>query len=138
MKTQTMPTLLTDLPDDMVAAMSEVKVLSGIGGGSSSGTSSSDNKLFLHAQAELVRASLASTYLEESPLGQFDYYRLNDTDEARTKHIVDTINNVDVWLLRSPVYSTSKAWCAVVRGNPGATIFNGISSPDPIAPIFAI
>ena len=138
MKTQTMPTLLADLPDDMVAAMSEVKVLSGIGGGSSSGTSSSDNKLFLHAQAELIRASLASTYLEESPLGQFDYYRLNDTDEARTKHIVDTINNVDVWLLRSPEYSTSKAWCAVVRGNPGATIFNGIGSPHPIAPIFAI
>lgn len=138
MKTQTMPTLLTDLPDDMVAAMSQVKVLSGIGGGSSSGTSSSDNKLFLHARAELIHASLVSTYLAESPLGQFDYYRLNDTDEARTKHIVDKINNVALWLLRSPVYSSSNSWCVVNGGNPGGTITNGIDTILPIAPIFAI
>ena len=101
MRSQTMPIILADLPDDMVEVMSQVKVLSGTGDGSTSGTSSSDNKLFLPAEIEMFNRAIYSIGLEESPLGQFDYYKANDINFARIKRTTGDSMTVGYWL-RSP------------------------------------
>ena len=101
MRSQTMQIILADLPDDMVEVMSQVKVLSGTGNGSTSGTSSSDNKLFLPAEIEMFNRAHYSIGLEESPLGQFDYYKANDINFARIKRTTGDSMAVGYWL-RSP------------------------------------
>ena len=101
MRSQTMQIILADLPDDMVEVMSQVKVLSGTGNGSTSGTSSSDNKLFLPAEIEMFNRAHYSIGLEESPLGQFDYYKANDINFARIKRTTGDSMTVGYWL-RSP------------------------------------
>lgn len=101
MRSQIMPIILADLPDDMVAVMSQVKVLSGTGEGSTSGTSSSDNKLFLPAEIEMFNGAIYSIGLEESPLGQFDYYKANDINFARIKRRPGDSMTSGYWL-RSP------------------------------------
>ena len=117
MRSQTMPTLLADLPDDMVAAMSQVKVLSGIGGGTKTGTSSSNNTLFIPATIELFDSKEDSIGLEESPLGQFDYYKANNIDSARSKYVVGETtmipSNAKLYWNRSPYAYDSTMFCGV-------------------------
>ena len=101
MRTETMPIIVADLPDDMVEAMSQVKVLSSTGDGSTSGTSSSDNKLFLPAEIEMFNNAKYSIGLEESPLGQFDYYKANDIKSSRIKNRPGESMALGYWV-RSP------------------------------------
>lgn len=141
MRSQTMPTLLADLPDDMVAAMSQVKVLSGIGGGTKTGTSSSNNTLFIPATIELFDNKEESIGLEESPLGQFDYYKENNIDSARSKYVVDEKtmipSNAKSYWNRSPYAYGSNAFCGVDQlGSWDLSDAN--YSNFAIAPIFAI
>ena len=141
MRSQTMPTLLADLPDDMVAAMSQVKVLSGIGGGTKTGTSSSNNTLFLPADAELFDGDWGSIGLEESPLGQFDYYKANNIDSARIKYVVDettmTSANAKLYWTRSPLRNDSTMFCGVDQLGSW-DLFDATYTNIAIAPIFAI
>ena len=141
MRSQTMPTLLADLPDDMVAAMSQVKVLSGIGGGTKTGTSSSNNTLFLPAEAELFDGDWESIGLEESPLGQFDYYKENNIDSARAKYVVDettmTSVNAKPYWTRSPLRNDSTMFCGVDQLGSW-DLFDATYTNIAIAPIFAI
>ena len=141
MRSQTMPTFLADLPDDMVAAMSQVKVLSGIGGGTKTGTSSSNNTLFLPADAELFDGDWGSIGLEESPLGQFDYYKENNIDSARIKYVVDettmTSSNAKLYWTRSPLRNDSTMFCGVDQLGSW-DLFDATYANIAIAPIFAI
>ena len=141
MRSQTMPTLLADLPDDMVAAMSQVKVLSGTGGSSTSGTSSSDNTLFLPADAELFDGDWGSIGLEESPLGQFDYYKANNIDSARSKYVVGETtmipSNAKSYWTRSPYAYDSTIFCGVDQLGSW-DLSDAHYSNFAIAPIFAI
>ena len=141
MRSQTMPTLLADLPDDMVAAMSQVKVLSGIGDKNKTDTSSSNNTLFIPATIELFDNKEESIGLAESPLGQFDYYKANNIGSARIKYVVGettmTPSHAKLYWNRSPYAYDSTAFCGVEQlGDWDLSDAN--YSNFAIAPIFAI
>lgn len=139
MRKEIMPTILADLPDDMVAAMSQVKVLSGIGGKTTTVASSSNNILFLPAEIELGYISpYHSIGVTESPLGHFDYYSDSiNSRRLRIKYIVDS-SNTGSWWQRSPVKNSpdNHSWLSVsMDGNISLSrpIFD-----ENLAPIFAI
>ena len=141
MRSQTMPTLLADLPDDMVAAMSQVKVLSGIGGGNKTDTSSSNNTLFIPATIELFDNKEDSIGLAESPLGQFDYYKANNIGSARIKYVVGETTMIPskakLYWNRSPYAYGSNAFCGVEQFGDWDLSDSNYSN-FAIAPIFAI
>ena len=124
--------IFSDLPDDMQAAISEVNVLSGTGSGTTSGTSSSANKLFLPAEMEMFDAKHYSIGLEECPLGQFDYYKAHNTNADRKK----TRGSTNTYWLRSSYANSSATFCSI--NNIGSQ--DGTLADDEIgvAPIFAI
>ena len=139
MRKEIMPTILADLPDDMVAAMSQVKVLSGIGGKTTTVASSSNNILFLPAEIELGYISpYHSIGVTESPLGHFDYYSDSiNSRRLRIKYIVDS-SNTGSWWQRSPVKNSpdNHSWLSTsMDGNISLSrpIFD-----ENLAPIFAI
>ena len=135
LRTSTIPAILADLPDDMVAAMSQVKVLSGVAGDASSGIVSSDDKLFLPAEVELFDASKNSIGISESPLGQFDYYKVNNADASRIKYLNGYTTSTE-WWERSPDDSTNHYWCCV--GSSGQYKRKSEDSSLGVSPIFAI
>ena len=135
LRNTSLPSILADLPDDMQAAMSEVNVLSGTGEGTTSGTSSSANKLFLPAEMEMFDAKHYSIGLEECPLGQFDYYKTHNTNADRIKREVGTAENYYYWL-RSPCSGNTYKFCAVYYFGDYYSI---VANEDfGVAPIFAI
>ena len=118
------PQIIDDLPDDLVSAISEVKVLCSIGGGNSQQVNSSNDKLFLPAEIELFSKKHYSIGLPESPLGQFDYYKANNTDEARIK------SDRSYWE-RSPASNSNKYFCMIYStgsyGELNADTTNGVA-----------
>lgn len=82
-RTDIIPQIIDDLPDDLVSVISEVKVRSNPN--FDNPIQVTNDKLFLPAEVELFDTNHYSGGLSESPLGQFDYYKANNTDEARTK-----------------------------------------------------
>lgn len=135
LRNTSLPSILADLPDDMQAAMSEVNVLSGTGDGTTSGTSSSANKLFLPAEMEMFDAKHYSIGLEECPLGQFDYYKTHNTNADRIKREVGTAESYYYWL-RSPCSGNTYKFCAVYYFGDYYSI---VANEDfEVAPIFAI
>ena len=125
------PQIINDLPDDLVSAISEVKVLCSIGGGNNYNqqVNSSNDKLFLPAEIELFDERHYSIGLPESPLGQFDYYKVNNTNKARIK------SNKRYWG-RSPERTQDNSFCMISSDGSYST-FN-IYSTCGVALIFAI
>lgn len=123
LRSTVIPNIIDDLPNDLVSAISEVKVLCSIGGGSSDVNSSND-KLFLPAEIELFSKKHYSIGLPESPLGQFDYYKANNTNEARIK------SDRSYWE-RSPASNSNKYFCAIYstgyHGEDNADTTNGVA-----------
>ena len=119
------PQIIDDLPDDLVSAISEVKVLCSIGGGNSYQVNSSNDKLFLPAEIELFSKKHYSIGLPESPLGQFDYYKANNTNEARIKS-----DRREYWE-RSPASNSNKYFCTIYStgsyGEYNADTTNGVA-----------
>ena len=117
------PQIIDDLPDDLVSAISEVKVLCSIGGGNSYQVNSSNDKLFLPAEIELFSKKHYSIGLPESPLGQFDYYKANNTNEARIK-------SREYWE-RSPVSNSNNSFCTIYSdgsyGSYSTYTINGVA-----------
>lgn len=117
------PQIIDDLPDDLVSAISEVKVLCSIGGGNSYQVNSSNDKLFLPAEIELFSKKHYSIGLPESPLGQFDYYKANNTNEARIK-------SKEYWE-RSPASNSNMYFCTIYSngsyGEYNADTTNGVA-----------
>ena len=124
LRSTVIPNIIDDLPDDLVSAISEVKVLCSIGGGDSSQVNSSNDKLFLPAEIELFSKKHYSIGLPESPLGQFDYYKANNTNEARIK------SDRSYWE-RSPASNSNKYFCAIYstgyHGEDNADTTNGVA-----------
>ena len=90
---------------------------------------SSNDKLFLPAEIELFSKKHYSIGLPESPLGQFDYYKANNTNEARIK------SDRSYWE-RSPASNSNKYFCAIYSsGDYGE--FNA-DTTNGVALIFAI
>ena len=124
LRSTVIPNIIDDLPDDLVSAISEVKVLCSIGGGNNQQVNSSNDKLFLPAEIELFSKKHYSIGLPESPLGQFDYYKANNTNEARIK------SDRSYWE-RSPASNSNKYFCAIYRtgyhGEDNADTTNGVA-----------
>lgn len=119
-------------PTNVKNAMSNVVVISGDGrdGGV---ISSSENKLFLASEMEMTdgRSVHAIAGIRECPLGQFDYYILNNRDNYRIK---ERDGIAEVYWLRSP--SVGLHWCMVT--NLGSINTNVDSAEYGVAPCFAI
>lgn len=129
LRSTVIPNIIDDLPDDLVSAISEVKVLCSIGGGDNQQVNSSNDKLFLPAEIELFSKKHYSIGLPESPLGQFDYYKANNTNEARIK------SDRDYWE-RSPASNSNKYFCAIYSG--GSYGEDNADTTNGVALIFAI
>ena len=135
--TQLQSLFLTDLPNDMQAAMGEVNVLSGTGSGTTSGTSSSANKLFLPAEMEMFDAKYNSIGLEECPLGQFDYYKTHNTNADRIKKdIYGLVGGAKAYWLRSSVSGSNNGFC-MIEDN-GVSSLSRAEQGHGVSPIFAI
>lgn len=121
------------LPNELKGVISEVNVLSGTGEGTTSGTSSSANKLFLPAEMEIFSSKLYSIGNSECPLGQFDYYRTHDADNYRLK---EYLNSTTTWWLRSPESGSDTEFCDVsINGTSSrADAYNTYG----VSPCFAI
>ena len=137
MRNSTMSAILDDLPNDLVSAISQVKVLSGIGDTDDTHMSSSDNMLFLPAQRELYseNASATPSGIQESPLGQFDYYKANDIDAMKIKQIVGT-TTANPWWMRSPIGKSAFSFSCVAADGGGTSYYADQSQA--ISPCFAI
>lgn len=135
MKNTVMEEIYAVLPNELKDVISEVNVLSGTGGGTTSGTSSSENKLFLPAEMEIFSSKYYSIGNSECPLGQFDYYRTHDTDTYRIKKYPDNTTNA-TWWLRSSDSGSDTEFCDVsVNGTPSnADAYNTYG----VSPCFAI
>lgn len=124
LRSTVIPNIIDDLPDDLVSAISEVKVLCSIGGGNNQQVNSSNDKLFLPAEIELFSKKHYSIGLPESPLGQFDYYKANNTNEARIK------SDRSYWE-RSPASNSNKYFCMIYStgsyGELNADTTNGVA-----------
>ena len=134
MRSTTMPTCLALLPQDIKDAMSEVLVLSGTGDSTTSGTSSSVNKLFLPCEWEIFGAKTYSIGSSEAgSSGQFEYYTAHNTAADRIKYRAGT---AQVWWLRSP-YSGDIIYFCTVNGYGDASCFYA-SAQRGFSPVFAI
>ena len=133
MRTVTLANIYDLFPQDVKDAMSEVLILSGTGAGTSSGTSSSANKLFLPAEMELSASKGYSIGDAECPLGQFDYYKTHNNNSDRIKN---RDGSAHIYWLRSPVSGDIGQFCIVL--NTGYASYNGANSTYGVAPCFAI
>ena len=124
MRSDILPSVYADLPSDIQAIIKECKVLSGIGGGYNT-TSSSNNKLFFPCEYEVLGYAQYSIGASEgSP--QYTWYAnpLSDT----LKHLINSDINYSFWE-RSP-YSSS-LFCT--SGG-----YQYADTPNHYAPAFAI
>lgn len=139
MRIVTLASVLALFPSDVQAAMSEVLVLSGTGNSTTTGVSSSANKLFLAAEMEIWKYKEYSIGLEECPLGEYDYYK-QFTDGATTADLQARIKkksgSAEWYWLRSPVSNISNGFCAV--GSSGGKQWSQATVTNAIAPFFAI
>ena len=133
MRSTTLANIYALFPTDVQNAMSEVVILSGTGGGTTSGTSSSNNKLFLPAETEMFSSATYSIGSSESPSGQFDYYAAHNTAADRIKQRDGS--NKSYWL-RSPYSGNSSHFCYV--DNSGSAYGNYANATAGVAPCFAI
>lgn len=124
-----------NLTDDLKNVISKVKVLSSVGGTNLNETSSSDNRLFIPAVIELFDSPNGSLGLQESPLGQFDYYKTNNTNEARKKAPNNTTGTTQYWT-RSIFTLGMDSFCTV-EGD-GSVTAHSVSYTLGAAIIFAI
>lgn len=124
-------TFLQGLPQAIQNIISECKVKSGTGNNSTSGTSSSSNKLFLPCEWEMFGAK---TYGIGSSEGTPQYQWYN-TASRRIKYIYGTTTK-PWWRLRSPWSGTNAQFCVVDEtGGPNAST---ASDGNGIAPCFSI
>lgn len=134
MRSTTLANIYALFPSDVQNAMSEVVILSGTGGGTTSGTSSSNNKLFLPAEMEIFDTKTYSIGNAECPSGQFDYYAAHNTAADRIKQRDGS--NKGYWL-RSPNSGGSANFC-LVGGGGNANRSGAADSSHGVAPFFAI
>ena len=132
-RTDIIPQIIDDLPDDLVSVISEVKVRSNPN--FDDPIQVTNDKLFLPAEVELFDTNHYSGGLSESPLGQFDYYKANNTDEARTR----SFGNYYGYWERSGVVtlgSNTHYFCSVTH--EGSYVWSGPAEGRGVALIFAI
>lgn len=136
MRTALNTTVYNQLPADLKAVISEVSVESGIGNSTTSGTTASDNKLFLASEYEIFGAKTYSIGASEgSP--QFGYWALHNSNADRIKTKINS-TSAQYWWLRSPRsgISTDTDFCGV--DVYGSADYGIASRSGGVCPCFAI
>lgn len=134
MRTALNTTVYNQLPADLKAVISEVSVESGIGNSTTSGTTDSDNKLFLASEYEISGAKTYSIGTSEgSP--QYGYWALHNRPEDRIKTRINS-DSAQWWWLRSLRSGNSTSFCGVSYGGPPG--YDLASYSCGVCPCFAI
>lgn len=118
MRTSTMTTLLSRLASDLKAVIVPVDKVSGTGGGSSSGTETVSDSLFLLADIEVFGSANYSVSGEGT---QYAYYK-NGGSKIKKKS-----GSPVGWWLRSPHSGNSNRFCDVTPGGGAYYNFAGAS-----------
>lgn len=99
-----MSTYLSQLPSDLQSVIKAVNKLSGTGGGSSSGTQTTSDKLFLLSEIEIFGKT---TYSVSGEGSQYDFYKAGN---STVKKVNGSANS---WWERSPFSGNSSYFCYV-------------------------
>lgn len=122
MRTSTMATLLNQLPAALKNVLKSVNKLSGTGGGSTSGTQTTHDKLFLLSEVEIFGTT---TYSVPGEGTQYAYYKAGN---SKVKKVNGSANG---WWERSPYSGNTNGFCNVASsGNAdrsGASSSYGVS-----------
>ena len=122
MKKTVMTTLLNQLPAALKNVLKSVNKLSGTGGGSTSGTQTTNDKLFLLSEVEIFGTT---TYSVPGEGTQYAYYKAGNSKVKKVN------GSADYWWERSPYSGHASGFCSV-DGNGtanyyGASISRGVS-----------
>lgn len=104
MRTSTMTTLLNQLPAALKNVLKSVNKLSGTGGGSTSGTQTTHDKLFLLSEVEIFGTT---TYSVPGEGTQYAYYKAGN---SKVKKVNGSANT---WWGRSPFSGNIDGFCCV-------------------------
>ena len=104
MRTSTMATLLNQLPADLKNVLKSVNKLSGTGGGSTPGTQTTNDKLFLLSEVEIFGTTINSVPGEGT---QYAYYKAGN---SKVKKVNGSAN---AWWERSPYSGNTSSFCRV-------------------------
>lgn len=127
MRTSTMPLMKGYMPTAWQTAIKPVNKASGTGGGSSSGTETTSDDLFLLAEIEILGYTTHSVSGEGT---QYDYY-----GEGNSK-VKNRNGAANAWWERSPCSGISGFFCGVDGG--GNTYIDGASASYGVAFAFCI
>jgi hypothetical protein len=116
MRTSTMATLLNQLPAALKNVLKSVNKLSGTGGGSTSGTQTTHDKLFLLSEVEIFDTT---TYSVPGEGTQYAYYKAGNSKVKKVNGSAGT------WWERSPNSSSTTAFCDV--NNNGSAAYGNAS-----------
>lgn len=122
MRTSTMATLLNQLPAALKNVLKSVNKLSGTGGGSTSGTQTTHDKLFLLSEVEIFGTT---TYSVPGEGTQYAYYKAGN---SKVKKVNGSAN---YWWERSPFSGNTTTFCFVTStgaaGSSTASNSRGVS-----------
>ena len=104
MRTSTMATLLNQLPAALKNVLKSVNKLSGTGGGSTSGTQTTHDKLFLLSEVEIFGTT---TYSVPGEGTQYAYYKAGNSKVKKANGSANT------WWERSPYSGNTYIFCRV-------------------------
>lgn len=124
MRTETMQTLLAQLPSDLRNSIKQVNKKATAGGASTTITTSSD-KLFLFSEVEIDGTTTAG-YADEGE--QYEYWKtIKDGTIAadRIKYLSNGGGSADYWWLRSPYVSTSTTFRCIYSAG-GVSYFSAL------------
>lgn len=116
MRTSTMVTMKEYLPSTWQTAIKLSNKVSGIGGGSSSGTETVSDSCFLLAEIEIFGST---TYSVSGEGTQYAYYKANNTDSNRIKKRKGSANS---WWGRSPYKNNNESFCGISAVGDGQGI----------------
>lgn len=112
-----MATLLNQLPAALKNVLKSVNKLSGTGGGSTSGTQTTHDKLFLLSEVEIFGTT---TYSVPGEGTQYAYYKAGNSKVKKVN------GSAYYWWERSPCSGDADAFCCV--GNDGIANYGGAST----------
>lgn len=104
MRTSTMATLLNQLPVALKNVLKSVNKRSGTGGGSTSGTQTTHDKLFLLSEVEIFGTT---TYSVPGEGTQYAYYKAGNSKVKKVN------GSADYWWERSPYSGDTTSFCYV-------------------------
>lgn len=119
MRTSTMATLLNQLPAALKNVLKSVNKLSGTGGGSTSGTQTTHDKLFLLSEVEIFGTT---TYSVPGEGTQYAYYKAGNSKVKKVN------GSAYYWWERSPYSGDTNPFCCVSYNGGSASYISASNS----------